>query len=504
MLFTTLLNRISSGNSAKIVHANDFFDINDVALIDGTQTEYTNETLYFGDFAQLTGGRLPPQCILIRTPETQALGEVSSSLALADSGDLFLLFNAAKTAVDSSQGQGLYGELMDCAARSRSLEQVANLAAARLGNSVVLLDTDFKVLTHSTVYPIEDPLWAENIRLGYCTYEFVNAVRQLDEVKNAAMTSDPVVVTCYASPLRKLSSKIFINGKLTGIVLMLEKETPISSAHMQLLPVISAAAGDSIARYAPYLIPGNTAYDKLLYDLLIGASPEEIAPRIATLKFSPHLCALCIRQTRYLGQRHLKEDTATELVRRLPQTRFTFHEGGIAALVPLGDAPDLQDEQRTALEAFAQDEHLRIGVSNVFFRLENFAKRYAQARRALELSARLNPGESVCRYADCLFYDLLDKTGEGESLGLYCHPALSLLSRYDHENGGDLYHTLETYLECDCSVKKTAEKLYIHRNSLNYRLERIQELTRIQLDSSHTRFLLSMSYMIDHFIGHDL
>lgn len=503
MLFTTLLNRISSGNSVKIVHSADLFDITDVALIDGTQTEFTKETLYFGDILQLPTGVLPPQCVLVRTPESLALTEVSGALALVDASDLFLAVNSAKAAVQESRGQGFYGELMDCAARSGTLEPVMNLAASKLGNSLVLLDSDFKVLAHSTIYPIDDPLWAENIRQGYCSYEFVSAVQTLDAVKNARPTSDPVMVTCYASPLRKLSSKIFIHDKLAAILLMLEKETPISAAHMLLLPVISAAAGDAIARYAPYMIPGNTAYQKLLYDLLIGASPTQIAPQIAGLQFSPHLCALCIRQTRYLGQKHLKEDVAGKLVQLLPETRFTFHENGIAALVALEDAPELPVRQRNILETLAQEEYLRIGVSNTFFRPENFAKRYAQAGRALDLSGQLHRSDSVYYYADYSFYDLLSSCAKSEALGLFCHPALSILSRYDRGNGMDLYHTLKIYLQCDCSVKDTAQALFIHRNTLNYRLERIQALTQINLSDSNVRFLLAMSYRIDHFTGRD-
>ena len=116
MLFTTLLNQISSGNSAKIVHSVDSFDITDVALIDGTQTEYTNETLYFGEYKQLPNGHLPPQCVLVRTAESAALADCPGALALVDAGELFLLVNAAKAAVDASRGQGFYGELMDCAA----------------------------------------------------------------------------------------------------------------------------------------------------------------------------------------------------------------------------------------------------------------------------------------------------------------------------------------------------------------------------------------------------
>lgn len=204
-----------------------------------------------------------------------------------------------------------------------------------------------------------------------------------------------------------------------------------------------------------------------------------------------------------MGQKHLKEQVAAKLEKLLPGTRYTFHENGIAALVPLENAPELNAEQMDALRVLAQNEFLRIGISNTFFNVENFAHRYRQARQALDLSHRLDPGTAVCRYADCAFYDLLDCCGNPSGLGLFCHPALSILNRYDRENGTDLYHTLRIYLECGGSIKDTAGKLFIHRNSLNYRLARIRELTQANPNDSNTRFLLTMSFRIDHFIGRD-
>lgn len=502
MRFSELFQEISTENDVELIHISDLYEISDVALIDGSQEQYINTTLYFGYYEQLSSTRLPAQCVLVRSPQTQALTGTAGDLALTASESLFALFNAVRRRLESYCG--FYNELMETAAKSSGFDSAVNLAASKLGNSVILLDANFKILSHSTLFPIEDPLWAENIRQGFCSYEFVSAVAELDSVKHAAPNSDPVVVTCYASPLRKLSSKIFIGGKQVGIVLMLEKETPISPLHMELLPIISAAAGDAILRYAPFLIPGNTDYQKILYDLLIGASPEEVAPRMSGLVASPNLCALCIRQSRYLGQRHLREDVVPQLTRCLPEVRFTYHEDGIAAMVPLREELFLSPDKLAVLEALAQREHLRIGVSSLFFRPENFGKRYTQARRALELSAKLHSDDLVCQYADYSFYDLLDKTGEERALGSYCHPALSILSRYDHANGTDLYHTLKVYLACGCSSKDTAQALFIHRNSLNYRLERIRDLTQTDLSDSRSQFLLDMSYRIDLFIGHDI
>ena len=73
--------------------------------------------------------------------------------------------------------QGFFGELLDCAARSRSIAPLFNLAAARLGNTVVLLDADFTVLARSTVFPITDPPWAETVRQGHFNHEIVSVLR---------------------------------------------------------------------------------------------------------------------------------------------------------------------------------------------------------------------------------------------------------------------------------------------------------------------------------------
>ena len=84
---------------------------------------------------------------------------------------------------------------------------------------------------------------------------------------------------------------------------------------------------------------------------------------------------------------------------------------------------------------------------------------------------------------------------------MFCHPALSILNRYDVQNKTELYHTLDVFLRCDGILKDAADALYIHRNSLRYRMERIQELTGVDLTDGSVRFLLQMSFQIDRFTG---
>ena len=63
----------------------------------------------------------------------------------------------------------------------------------------------------------------------------------------------------------------------------------------------------------------------------------------------------------------------------------------------------------------------------------------------------------------------------------YCNDKLGKLEEYDHANGTFLIETVLAYYMNGFSAGKTAQALFIHRNSLQYRLNKIEELLGIEL-----------------------
>ena len=80
------------------------------------------------------------------------------------------------------------------------------------------------------------------------------------------------------------------------------------------------------------------------------------------------------------------------------------------------------------------------------------------------------------------------------------HPALYRLNKYDQRTGNELYHTLEVYLQCFHNNKETANILCIHRNSLAYRMEKIIEIGKADLNDPMTEFLLRMSFKLVEYL----
>lgn len=69
------------------------------------------------------------------------------------------------------------------------------------------------------------------------------------------------------------------------------------------------------------------------------------------------------------------------------------------------------------------------------------------------------------------------------------------LTRFDEANQADLVTTLHAYLAADCSVQAVADRLYVHRNTVRYRLDRIERLTGRSLQSMQDRFQLWLALL---------
>jgi purine catabolism regulator len=72
-------------------------------------------------------------------------------------------------------------------------------------------------------------------------------------------------------------------------------------------------------------------------------------------------------------------------------------------------------------------------------------------------------------------------------LSTYIQDNLKVLLDYDQENNTELVHTLCSYFEHGGNVKQIAQALYVHYNTVVYRLDRIEKLLKISLSNSQQR-----------------
>ena len=248
----------------------------------------------------------------------------------------------------------------------------------------------------------------------------------------------------------------------------------------------------------------NGLYDNLLIDIFRGIPSEQINARIyaGEMKFPSRMCIAAVKPRFFQGTNYVKDDMPSTLRQMFPRERYVYYNKMMVILFGLSDdAPALAEEDMSKLLSLCEHEHLICGVSNPFSTVTSMRYYYEQAVKAIELNGLLNLPENLYEYKNVALYDLINNVAQSRKVGFYCHPALLQLMEYDKQNGSQLYETLGCLARNGFNSAATATGMFLHRNTLSYRKQKIAAMTGIDLDDFNTQFMLKYSYMIEEYIG---
>ncbi|TWI58942.1 PucR family transcriptional regulator [Halalkalibacter nanhaiisediminis] len=122
-----------------------------------------------------------------------------------------------------------------------------------------------------------------------------------------------------------------------------------------------------------------------------------------------------------------------------------------------------------------------------------FDSSYQEAKRALEIGRKRIGPASISIYADTKVDRVIESIVQNRELIEMAESVLSSLLHYANERQIDLLHTFTIYHRNRSNVSQTARELNLHRQSLLYRLRKIESLTGCSLDDADDLFLLDLS-----------
>ena len=173
------------------------------------------------------------------------------------------------------------------------------------------------------------------------------------------------------------------------------------------------------------------------------------------------------------------------------------YQGNVAMLLNLTlyGADKLADFYQS-LAYLVRDGLMVAGCSRTFTGLREIGLYFRQALYALEFGQKKDSTRWYFRFNDYgLEYLLSYGTGIFKPEQV-CHPALLTLREHDQQRQTSYYATFYMYFQQQFNMSRAAEKLYIHRSTFINRMERILELTRLNLDDYDTRLYLELSFRL--------
>ena len=118
---------------------------------------------------------------------------------------------------------------------------------------------------------------------------------------------------------------------------------------------------------------------------------------------------------------------------------------------------------------------------------------YREAQLALQLTAYGGPGPSVVSFDDLGVFEVLADVRDPDTILRFVRRWLGALLDYDEIRKAELVPTLSAYLEGGQNYGHAAHTLGVHRNTLRYRLRRIQEISGHDLGDPDVQFNLQLA-----------
>lgn len=192
-----------------------------------------------------------------------------------------------------------------------------------------------------------------------------------------------------------------------------------------------------------------------------------------------------------------------------PGSVFDEHENIITCIIPLRDQSG--ERLKSWLNDLAQQIYreyevcLSIGIGNSCQHIVDYRRGFAEAKEALQLGQELRAWQEeqeiedqplVTHFNDLGVYRYLYKIAHMDDLRDVYQEQVARIDRYDKRKNTDLLATLEMYLECAGNLTKTSERLFVHRNTLIQRLERLQALCDIDIQDRSNWLTLQVAIKV--------
>ena len=232
----------------------------------------------------------------------------------------------------------------------------------------------------------------------------------------------------------------------------------------------------------------------LVEELLSGTESRSIEERARLLGYDlarPHRVVVVEDDT----QRASSEDLLGAVRRAARDTGVgSLHTARGTSVVVLSHGDhDWERFRATVSDELGGKRQCRIGVGGRCPEPPDFPRSLREAQRAVRLQRATASPESATRFEDLGVYKLLADLGDVDSVEGFERRWLGRLLDYDAAKGTKLVETVAAYVECGGNYDATADALYVHRSTLRYRLQRLREISGLDLNDPDTRFNLQLA-----------
>ena len=374
--------------------------------------------------------------------------------------------------------------------------ELARMLADLVGHSISIENDRFEAIANHNIAEV-DSARRYTIAHGRTNPRLIAAleVEYLPKIRESLRPVQLPVMPRLGLEMDRLLAPIVVRGEIYGYIWIIADARALSPIDMMAIE-IGATVAALLMLYQESLQTAEASLKgSLMAQLIEGDGGRQTILIDQSLRYGVDL-RLPYRML-LVSVRHAQPPTATGAYRALNQVLTEREAQAVAAQFAGQVAILAQDQQDIQALADALIDRLEadrgapaIGISSVMTGADKVGDAHQQCNEALDIAGRVKSGRRAHSFDDLGYIHTLYHAGPAS---LSQNPQVPVLRRLLAERQADLFNTLEAYLDAGGNSVKAAERLQIHRSTLNYRLARIREICQVDLSSASTRLNLQIA-----------
>lgn len=381
--------------------------------------------------------------------------------------------------------------------RCKTIREAVNEGFEILGNPIILTDDNQQIIAHTDVDQISAVSYREIVEMGHMLIGH-------PQPGGSRESFEPVDYPFFNEKIGDmpgiLCKRLSVAGRTEGFLHILQFNRQITGTDGPATELLGNVLALILAG-RPREWGANSRFretERFLRDILDNgrdADYIEQMQRQIGMKLKPNLYTVVIQSRRvHYGPRTSFYELAQQFSASLQDCYGFLYRNSVFLLIHAEEEiTDFAGFFEPVMPLFREYD-LTAGVSNAFHSLQNIQEHGFQSRKAQQLGAALKKEECLYLYRDYSVYYMVELCLKNERLDALFVPELQNIMDYGEKNGGELVETLRTYLRCGRSKSQTAREMFIHLNTVKYRLSQIQEKMGIDLDNDDNALKLMLSF----------
>ena len=145
------------------------------------------------------------------------------------------------------------------------------------------------------------------------------------------------------------------------------------------------------------------------------------------------------------------------------------------------------------------DFSINLGISSIFNTFSSIPKLYTEAIMSHDILKTIHAKKGVCSYEHISLFQMLGQANAKENAFRILNETIIPIMNYDKIHKCNYAETLKSFFLNNYNLSATSEKLFIHRHTLRYRLQKIEDIFNINLKDSLTLFKYSIALQLSNF-----